>query len=89
MHKKFFFLICQIYPQKEIIQEDASVDELYSTSVQETEVNNKKKLFQHYEAFDFHQTRYLCFLFSQVDLETRKRELESVFKEMESEEEVK
>lgn len=54
MHKKFFFLLCQIYPQKEIIQEDASVDELYSTSVQETEVNNKKKLFQHYEAFDFH-----------------------------------
>lgn len=43
MHKKFFFL-CQNYPQKEIIQEDASLDELYSTSVQETEVNNKKKI---------------------------------------------
>lgn len=48
-----------IEEEKEIIQEDASLDELYSTSVQETE----------------------------VDLETRKRELESVFKEMESEEE--
>lgn len=59
-------------------------------SVQETEVNQKliPKIWG-IEAFDFHETCYRYFMILKVDLEIRKRELESVFKDMESEEEVK